>query len=184
MLSFPAFIYLGRNGVLTERFLFSSLISLFIFSISAFYHAKQLASAKLLNGDQTTMNASSYFVMILALCIINYKKIVSKIIFILSIAFIFMVAKRGNIVCFVIPSVIFLYLIFKDSKKNIFKYMLYLLIFILLGMYIYEIMSNNEYLLNIFNDTLEGNSSGRDVIYAYKWKYWLNSGSIDRKSVV
>ena len=179
MLTFPAFIYLGKKGVLTDRFMIVAMLVLTACSIPAYYHTEQEALKNMLFKEgQTTVNASTYFLMILPLCIINYKKIVSFAVFTICVSFIFMSAKRGNILCAVVPTVMYLYLQSKEAKKSLFLPFVYAIVFAGIGYYLYESVMENEYLLSRFEDTLDGNSSGRDVIYANIWNTWYNSNNI------
>ncbi|MBO5619247.1 MAG: O-antigen ligase family protein [Paludibacteraceae bacterium] len=65
-----------------------------------------------------------------------------------------------------------------NSKQRI-VFSIAFLAFIVVGIYFIQYMLNtSEYFITRINDTLEGNSSLRDSLYAELWKYFINQDSI------
>ena len=179
MLSFLFFSYLGKKQVLTEKFIF---IITFLFTIAGaiyYYYAEQLALAKLLsNADSTTVNASVVFLVLFPILFFIKNKLVSLLLFSIYILFLLQSAKRGNIVAVVIPSILYIYYLFKDSKGS-FRRILFLFITLsIIINYTIDFILEDDYLLMRYENTLSGDSSGRDIIYAKAWSIWLNSNNI------
>lgn len=177
MLAFPTFIYLGRKGVLTERFMLVAMVVLTACSIPVYFHMMHSKMA-ILGNSSVTVNASTYFLLILPLCILFYRKKCSLIVYIICMIFIMMSGKRGNLVGAAIPSIFFLYLKYKDAKKSFLKLIPYIL-GVCIGLYYgTEFLLSSEQMMLKLTIMMEGDSSGRDVILSHLWNVWYNSNDI------
>jgi len=81
-------------------------------------------------------------------------------------------AKRGNIVSMIIP----FYLLFraKSRLKSFSSEVIAIIGFAALAVFAYYTMIGSDYLMGRIEKTIEGDSSGRDVIYATALDTWLN----------
>ncbi|MGM9860226.1 MAG: O-antigen ligase family protein [Muribaculaceae bacterium] len=126
---------------------------------------------------QTTVNASTPFLMLLPSIFITRHKLLSFSAFCICIIFIISSVKRGNIVAAIIPSLLYVLYIFKDSKKSLLNIILVLAGCIVIGLWVNNYVSQNEYFQYRYEATLEGKSSGRDVIYSIMWDLWYNKAN-------
>ena len=79
--------------------------------------------------------------------------------------------KRGAILIGVVASILFLYANMKYSSSwmKIITILLTIVIVVGVSKHIDYMMSNSAYFMARFEDTLDGNSSGRDVMYENLW---------------
>lgn len=179
LLSFISFAYLGKSGVLASKFITLSGILLIVAAIPSFYYAQQLALIKLLtDADDTTVNASVLFLMSLPMVLIIRNRMISLILFCVCLFFLIQGAKRGNIVAAIIPSALYVWMLFKENKKSFFRTLLLIAAIIGIAIWAKDIILADDYLLQRYEDLVEGNSSGRDAIYQTMWNMWYESDNI------
>lgn len=179
LLAFVMFAFLGKEGILTQKFISVSAILLTVAAIPSFYNAQQLALAKLASGgDETTVNASTIFLMLLPLLFCLRNRVVSLVLFCVCLFFLISGAKRGNILAAVIPAVLYAWMLYKENKRNVFKISVLIIAIAAIALWIKDLVLSDEYLLRRLEQTLEGNTSGRDVIYSTMWDMWYGVGSI------
>lgn len=180
-LTFPTFGLLGRQGLLDRKFFIIAGIILLICAIPAYRHEEQLRIMRILANDgnvsYNTVNASTIFLMIFPMVFVVKKKLLSLAIFAISLFFIVSSAKRGNIVAVIIPTVLYLWYFYRTGGKSFFKKVLVLCLFVIAASYAWEYIQTDDYLIKRYEDTLEGNSSGRDTIYSSLWNLWYNKSS-------
>ena len=179
LLAFVMFAFLGKKGTLTHKFILVSAILLTIAAIPSFYNAQQLALTKLAGGgDETTVNASTIFLMLLPLLFCLKKRVVSLVLFCVCLFFLITGAKRGNILAAIIPSILYLWMLFKENKKNVFKISVLIISVAAIAVWAKDMVLSDDYLLSRYEQTLEGNISGRDVIYSTMWNMWSGTNNI------
>lgn len=86
-----------------------------------------------------------------------------------------MSVKRGDILsCFL--SIIVYFAVFQRLKKFDFRLLLAFIFLVFIGYFAYDYLLHNSPLFaSRIRETLEGNSSGRDIIYDSLWHYFLNA---------
>lgn len=179
LLAFVMFAFLGKEGILTQKFILVSAILLTVAAIPSFYNAQQLALAKLASGgDEATVNASTIFLMLLPLLFCLRNRVISLVLFCVCLFFLISGAKRGNILAAVIPAVLYAWMLYKENKRNVFKISVLIIAIAAIALWIKDLVLSDEYLLRRLEQTLEGNTSGRDVIYSTMWDMWYGVGSI------
>lgn len=179
LLAFNLFTFLGTKGVLTASF-FSVLAVIITFAgIPYFYHAQELALDKLRGGgEETTVNASVVFLMLLPMLFFVKNKMLSIVLFCVCIFFLFIGAKRGNILAAVFPIIVYIYLVMKDSRKSVWQFFLVLVLIVGIVIGAVQLFLADEYLIGRFIDMQEGNSSGRDFLYFRAWRLWFDSNDL------
>lgn len=179
LLAFVMFAFLGKKGTLTRKFILVSAILLTVAAIPSFYNAQQLALAKLASGgDETTVNASTIFLMLLPLLFCLRNRVVSLVLFCVCLFFLISGAKRGNILAAVIPAILYLWMLFKENKKNVFKISVLIIAVAAIAVWAKDLVLSDDYLLRRYEQTLEGNTSGRDIIYSTMWNMWSGTDNI------
>lgn len=180
MMAMPLFTYLGEQRVITQRFLNVSIVVLTIAAIFNFYHARNIAYAQ---GSMDELyefvnNATSSFLMILPLLLLTRNQVIRIAGLFTCMFFLLMGAKRGNIVAAAIPTLAILYDFFKDSKRSLWKIVVSFGLIVVFVYKTYSWVVTNDFLMNRIDQTMEGRSSGRDVIYVDAWTTWYNSPNI------
>ena len=169
------FYYFTKNGLLTSDRIRIYLLILVITCILLFYKKESQILSKT-NKEEITNNAAYYFLPLIPFLFFYSKKPVLQYVFIgIILLYVFMGMKRGVILLGVISTMILLYANLKNSSRGIKALFVLLTIIILVGTskYIDYMMSNSEYFMARFEQTLEGDASGRDVIYGNLWNTLL-----------
>lgn len=179
MLSFIMFAFLGKMGVLTMKFVTVVSLITVVVSVPYFYHEQQAALSKLSTEiDDVTVNATVLFLTLLPLFFLVRNRFVSFVSFCVCLFFLILGAKRGNIVAAIIPTVLYTGLLFKESKKSLGRVLIFILLVVGVAVWLRNVILADEYLLMRYEDTLEGHSSGRDMIYPVMWNMWAESGDV------
>ena len=179
LLAFITFAFFGKKGILTSKFVTTVAVLLTLAAIPAFYNAQRIALSKLLGGrEDITTNMSVLFLMLLPLVFLVRNRLVALGIFCVCLFFLVQGTKRGNIVAAVIPSMLYVWVLFKENRKSFFKILFLVGIIIGVAIWVKDLVLGNDYLLRRVEDTLEGDSSGRDVIYAALWNMWSESNTL------
>lgn len=155
-------------------------IILIIVSIARFY-SFYVFNTDIVGKDEITNNFGYLFVGLIPLMIFYYNKTILQFI-LLTVCMIMIILsmKRGAVLVGLICIIIFAIDIWKQSNKTR-RIVLCLLIgcFIIGGIYfIQHLLQTSEYFLSRIEDTLEGNSSLRDSLYAKLWNNYINDASI------
>lgn len=133
--------------------------------------------------NTTTINVGYEFVGLLPLIFIfKKKKTVQFILLGICLYFIISSMKRGAILATVCFLIWFIIQSFKDSKRSS-KALMFFLLLICAGLvyyYVSYLYLNNVYFTNKLQGTLEGDSSGRDIIYGRLIHYLSNENNLFR----
>ena len=178
---FPVFIFyvLAAEGAITQRSLIIFLLISTVASYFYFNHAEYRLIQATMYGESGdfTINASTAFLVIIPLLFFVRDKVILIGVSAVIIFFIIFGAKRGNIVSVAIP----FYLLFRmniKSNKSLLSEFVLIVVMLLFMYFAYYIMTYSDYLMNRIEITLEGDSSGRDVIFSNAFSTWLNGENI------
>ena len=181
LLSLNFFAYLGEKGVMTESFFAVTIVLLIVASVFGFYHGRALALARMMNyADTTTVNESGPFLLLLPMVFFLKKDFQKALILGVCIFYLLLGAKRGSILAAIIPVVMIVWYMLKNSSHSVGKTVLIVGALTVLSFIAFDWIVNNDYLMHRFEQTVEGDSSGRDAIYAGAWRAWSTSNSTFR----
>ena len=170
------FYYLSVRGAVSDKSLQMFLVIVAIAAVSYFYHAESLLLIDLYHAEsgEITNNASVIFLVLIPLLFFVKNKPLFFILMAEICYFILNGAKRGNIVAAIIP---LLLVSINQVRFHSSKYSKFILIiaFFALSLYAYNMSVNNEYLMKRIEQTYEGDTSNRDVIYERAWHTWHDS---------
>ena len=162
--SFLAFRFLGQKGVINEKWLMIAALSLFAAAVFQFNFWRNVYLDDLGTEDNTI--GVNIFVYILPLLVLIRKRIFTSVLFIISLYFILIGAKRGLILCSVLPLILYIKDYTKGRRTSVLERIGAIVFIILVGFVLSNMIGNDSYLMTRYYDTLEGDSSGRDVIYS------------------
>lgn len=176
-----SFYVLSTHGAITQRAITLFLVLSVILGFFYFTHAEYEKMQMLRHGGlgDFTINASTIFLVIIPLLFFLKDRWMILCIMSVIVFFVFSSAKRGNIVSMVIPA----YLLFRMNvrwKRSFINKTIMVIGFIIIVALAYQIIIRSDYIMNRIKKTLEGDSSGRDIIYKtafitwYKAKYLYN----------
>lgn len=162
-----------KYNTFSDKHLFFIGLIFFILSFTRFYYDKgQLLERYEREG--ITNNAAYFIVSSLTFLpiIINKHKIIGIIIIFMSAIIILTGLKRGAIVCFTASIIFLLYYYKRHLTLGIKSYILIVATTICLITYTTHTLQSNSHIQKRIEETLEGDSSGRDYLYNYLWEYW------------
>lgn len=180
LLPLSLFTCMSEKGVMTDKFFAVAVVVLLIGSVLRYYYLKDalIVIHDLDKESDITNNASVAFLMLLPMLFLLKNNIQRWASLLVCILFLVMGAKRGNLLAAVIPLVLFVYYVLKNNRRSVIKTIGILIIIIGIAFITYRWIVNNEYLMYRIEQTEEGNSSGRDVIYANTWHAWFDEDNI------
>lgn len=178
----PIFVFFlfTRMGFLTsERILL--YLPVFVVVCILLYYKNQTAILLDSNNEEITNNIGYMFVSLIPLLFFYDKKPIFQYFFmVLILLFIIIGMKRGAILLATCGVIILLYNNLKTSRgwSKFFVIFLSVLFILLAVRYVSEMMSNSAYFALRIEQTLEGNSSGRDEIYDKIWTAVIDQTNI------
>lgn len=180
LLSLSLFVCLSEKGVMNDKFISVSGVILLIVSILFFNYSEQvtIVTHDLDIEQGVTNNASMLFLMLLPMLFLMKNNIQKWASLIICIFFIILGAKRGNIIAAIIPVILFLFVNIKGTRRSFGRTVIVLTLIVGIGYISYRWVANNDYLISRIEQTEEGDSSGRDVLYSEAWQIWSESGDV------
>lgn len=176
LLPLSLFVCLAQKGVMNDKFFVVAGIVLLVAAILQYQHYERVILMSRVSGNEDiTNNSSVAFLMLLPMVFIFKNNVQKWATFIICLFFLVMGAKRGNILAAVIPVLLIGNSMLKDSQRSLKKTILVLSLIVGTVLLTYHWVSSNNYLMYRIEKTKEGNSSGRDVIYAGAWHVWYDS---------
>lgn len=184
MLPIYPFYYFSRKGYLTEKRLRVWGLVFLLSVVLSYFHNQQEALKQLhdssLITEETTNNSGYLFLSCIPLLVIYRTKPLVQFTFLsLVMVFIVMGMKRGAIMIGAVIFVYFLFHIIKNSRGKSKAFFLFLSLAICIGIvyFFFYQMHNSDYMMKRIEDTMEGNTSGRDDLYQHFWNYFVNDAN-------
>lgn len=162
----------------TKQWFVISVIFL-VLAINSYIETKQ-AALILFDTEETTNNSAYTFLYILPIIplILGKYKYAALALFATCFIFIMICAKRGAIICMGVVILYLMWWYFNGKRVSFSTVFGLLLLIIALAIGINYFFTTDDYLQQRLQDTLEGNSSHRDVLYYILWNKWLNADLI------
>lgn len=175
LLTYFPFYYFSSKNYLSEKSLKTFFSLFFIITFLSFFSSTSALQEE--SGNEEIINGISYLILsIIPLSMVMWnKKTIIIVVVGISLVLILLAAKRGPIIgiLFVIFTIFNYWL---KSKKGKYKIgVLISVLIVLIGFFFLSeyIISENDFLQNRIKSTIEGNSSGRDLIYSTLMDKWL-----------
>lgn len=178
-LSFYPFYYFTKKEVLLASDLvrfFSLMLPIFIFQ----FFLKESRSILESNKENVVNNMAFLFVNLIPFVFLIKKKIIATGLMLLIMAFIIKGASRGAVISGAIGLLMFFYYQLRMIEKGnrVKGYLIATVAIAILSFFAYRTFISNEFLLGRMNAMIEGDSSGRTLIYAMIFNSWYTSESI------
>lgn len=130
--------------------------------------------------EEFTLNTGYKFLRLIPLCLFWYRKPIVQVALLLTCAiFLVICMKRGAIMIGAICIIYFIFVALRHMKgKQKFAIMILIIVatFVVIGL-IRNMLETNDYFSYRIEQTLEGDSSNRDVIYSKYWNHIKNEQS-------
>ena len=177
LISMSAFAFLSSQRLCEERFIVVIFVVLLVASIGYFYYMRDsMLIEYALDEDQgITNNGSVAFVALLPWLFLIKKRWVSILGLFVCLFFLVLGAKRGNMLAAIIPSILFVAFVLRALKGWWLKLLCVIGVIAVVGGGVVTFLEEDEYLQQRLEDTMEGNSSGRDTIYRNALDCWWYS---------
>ena len=104
-------------------------------------------------------------------------KFITVLIFFAILTFIFLAAKRGAIISLISVIIFTLFYYLKKNRASIKSIIIILISCLILSVFVYYQYMSNVYLQFRLIETLEGDSSNRDIAYSQLLSHWLNDSN-------
>lgn len=179
---FPIY-YFTRNGVWDENKMKISAILFIIIGTVQFYYTQRMEIIDALESgiirEEITNNTGYMFVgLIPVLTLFSRRKWLFWSLLLYLSYYVLISAKRGAIGVAILLIAILLYHEIRRGRgfHRVMNWVTVTAVTVF-GLYyaVDKIFANSEYLQSRYEATLEGSSSGRDVIYSKLWNYWTDA---------
>lgn len=179
-----AFYYFTRKGVVTERWICAVSVIALLLCIVQYYVQMELAiAARELKGiqqEEVTNNTGYLFLTVIPLLVLFYRnRLIQFVMLAVILGFVVMAMKRGAILVGACCLIYFIWNTFRRGSGRDVKMVLPLTAALFAGGYylISYLLETSDYFRYRVTETLEGSTSGRDLIYAKLYDYILNESS-------
>lgn len=177
----PIFVFYqyGRKGILTRSF-FQKWINVFIIAATiCYYMTKKMSMIK--NGTDDSTNNGGYIVLSIVpmLLFLETRSIKQYILLGYCLVLILLSMKRGAILIAIMITGIYFLFLFKNAQKTTKLGIIIALVIGLLGcFFIFDRMiSNSDHFNQRIDDTLEGDTNGREFIQGFFISYYFFEAS-------
>ena len=171
------FYYYGKIGVLTKEYLIRRL-PLFFITMYLCYHFTGVARMAYRGAEDVTNNAGYIVLSIIPMLMFLKPGSLKQYLYLgfCLILIVFSVKRGAIIISLALAGIFFLYLFRKTTGLKKF-FVIFALIVGMIGAYSVfdKMLDSSSYFQERVDDTMEGDSSGRDVIYEFFWNYYRNN---------
>lgn len=180
LLPLSMFTWLSQKGVMSTKFISILSLLLLIASIPHFFNNRVVFLERIGAVDEdasVTNNASGLFLFLIPMLFLVKNNIQKWAMLSVCVVFIILGAKRGNIIASIIPLILFISFELKGASNSGVKTFFVIVLLSVLSYLLYKWMITYDFLLYRWDMTKEGNSSGRDVLFAECWHLWKDSSN-------
>ena len=176
MIPFYAFYYFSKEGYINKKWLCWVTVIFLLVCIPRYY----VAASKMVDisqRDEVTNNASYLFCALIPLFCFFYKRPIIQYLGIgICMFFVIMGMKRGAILVAAISIIYFLGESLRGARTSskVSSVILFLGLAAFAFYFVREMYSTSDYFVQRYEDTLEGNTSSRQVLYDTFWNIFVN----------
>lgn len=169
---YTCYIY-ARKGYLNTK-MFQGWVILFVLvAIAEYFRLEREALEAFLENREITNNMGYLFLALMPCMMIYEKRSILQYLGIgICVVFILMAMKRGAIIIGAVALALFMLYKLRSAKgyQKILVSVIVVLGMYLLARYVEKLMDNSDYFNRRIEQTLDGDSSNRDVIYSTLWR--------------
>ncbi len=174
-----AFYNFAKKGLLTKQFMLKWLF-VFVAVATLSYFSEMRASMMRHDEEESTNNAGYLIVSLIPMFVfLKDRSLVQYLLIGYALLFAFMSVKRGAILVGLVAVAIYFWYLFKNSKRSTQLKVIISLIIAASGIfYTFDRLSmSSAYFQERVDETIEGDTNGRDVIHGFLISYYLNQYS-------
>ncbi|MCM1022352.1 MAG: O-antigen ligase family protein [Muribaculum sp.] len=167
---------IGKKQYLPAKQLCVTVVILLVTSVLSFLQ-EALFRTNSMTSEETTNNTAYTFLYILIFIPLIFRQYKKIALVAASVIFVFVLAgsKRGAIICMALMLLYAYYWYRRYFRLQIKTVLAIALLGIIAGSYAMHVYAENEYMQKRMEQTMEGNSSGRDAIYERLWNAWVDA---------
>jgi len=177
--------YYTRNGYLTKKIYSYFAVAFVVVGVFSFYRMqREMIEYFALNGEnrEEVINNSGYVLLsIIPALIVLYKRPILQYVCIgICLVFVLLSMKRGAILCAMVFLLAFIWHKMKNTKgsrKLAVIMIIGISLYLLVGLVEKE-LSTSDFFVARIEQTLEGNTSGREAMFASYFSYYINDAGI------
>lgn len=178
----PIYVYylFAKVGILEQKHL-QLYLCLFLIVVTFSYIDNYRQASLRKESEEVTNNMGIRFMTLIPmLFFLEKKRLLQYAALVYILTFVVMGMKRGAILLAVVLTIYFLYHSLKEAsqKEKLYLLLLSIAAIVLICLVVADLMDNSAYFNHRVQQTLEGNSSGRDSIYSTLWHAFLENGSL------
>lgn len=178
LLPIYAYYFFAQKGLITKEWLIRLCIILLFVGIGRYYLGIQKAmEIRMVDSEEVTNNAGYIMLALMPLaCFLNRRPILQYSYLVICFLFVVSAMKRGAILIGILCIILFLASILSSvSRKQKLTYLLLSAGIICVAYFFFVyMMDTNEYFVRRLDDTISGNSSQRDSLYAFFFNMMFN----------
>lgn len=180
-----SFYYFSRKGWLDEQFLTRWFWVFFVAAILRYVdterHSMEVLMETATKYEDVTNNAA-YFILGLFpfVFLLKKKPIIQFVVLGVILYFVVVGVKRGAmlVAAFLLVWFIFVSRQYVSNKRRYFVTFLAVILIVLGWQFIVRFYENSDYFQIRVENTLEGSSSGRNIIYSTLWNHYINNDNM------
>lgn len=187
LLPMYVFYFYTLTGEMKMKHLLVFIIVLLGINVINYVYGHSLAMMRAIQNRTTTegftLNVGYKFIALLPLILVyNKRPLLQYILTLISLFFVILCMKRGAIIIGIVCFIIFLSTMLKFSRRNNrFIIIILSLASLIIGVYyIVDLLGTNDYFVYRLNQTLEGDSSGRDKLYLKYLNHFISERNFFR----
>lgn len=172
------FYYFSRKKMMTEEDLVKFVFFFFFMSVLSFVNCELLSSVMIDEKGGYVNNKSYAFLSLFPLIVFLYKRpVIQYVLLTGSLFFVLLGMKRGAVLIAFVCLPVFFIDRMRNSSSGMKLAMSFLSLSVILGLcfFVSYLVNTNEFFLIRVKQTLEGESSGRDIIYSSLWSYFIDN---------
>lgn len=180
---YPCYVF-AKKGLLTPKRLQVWSFVFFAVATASFFREERERLARLLSegidASETTNNSGYIFVSLIPLLVLfKNKPLIQYAGIAYCMYFILIGMKRGAILVGALCLILFLYQSFKNAsgKKKMWTFVLILLLLFIGNKAVSFFVQNSSYMQGRIEQTMEGNTSGRDETYTHLLNHFSNDSN-------
>lgn len=175
-----SYYYFARKGLLTERW-FKRFTVVFFIVVTLSFFREEAARLQDAYREEVVVNASYKWVALIPILVFHKRRpLVQYSLLLIILYFVLTGMKRGAILIAALSTLVFIWESIKSTRRT-----RRLLVFILIGLaviwgmyYIEELISSSSFFAQRMEDTMEGDASGREVLYPVYFDFFISQRNI------
>lgn len=180
ILAFYAIYEPVKNGLFNTKTLELFVVLLLLIYCFQYVFGSSIDNVLAIEGGFVNNDAYLFVSMLPVIGLFMRHKLWYLFLYSVLMYFIILGSKRGAVIAFIVGSIFSLYYLYRGlEKKNKLRNVFFILIGLgVIAYYAYDQYIHYYFLQNRIRDAMEGDSSGREIIYSLVYRAWYDSDNV------